>query len=95
MMTRLPVIEWPLSSNRPAGDSAAVLHLSLHQFSQSRPDTTSLPDGSTRRGLSPGHPIPPTAPWPGSPIRDASPQFAHPAPRRQVRRFSATRIPIS
>jgi hypothetical protein len=95
MTTRLSAIERPLPSNRLLRDSAAVVRLPVDAFSQSRPDTTSLPDGSTRRGLLPGHPIPPTAPWPGSPIRDASPLFAHPAPGRQVCHSSATRIPIS
>jgi hypothetical protein len=56
------------------GSQVAAFH-PVHSYS--RPESTSpRPDGSTRRGSSPGHPIPPTAPWPGTEIRDASPRFA-------------------
>jgi hypothetical protein len=45
--------------------------------SHSRPSPPPRSDGSTRRGSLPGHPIPPTAPWPGTRIGDASPPVSH------------------
>lgn len=71
-MTNLRKSQFPSSPKSAAGARAVIAPRSL---SPSRPDLTPRPDGTTRRGSSPGHPIPPTAPWPGIRIRDASPLY--------------------
>lgn len=75
----------PLVSN-PAGvpNAQAIAVVSCFPLSHSRPYPPPRLDGSTRHGSLPGHPIPPTAPWPGTPIRDASPLI-----QRGVRRDAA------